>query len=146
MSRFVVRKITQTEFDLAYQIRVQVFVQEQGIAVEEELDDLDPVCTHFILMDTLDQKVVGTCRLVPQDSTECHLGRMCILKEYRNQGLAKLLCDHFDVEARHQNYKIVTIHAQCSAQQFYEKVGYKPTNDPLFMEAGIEHLFMIKHL
>jgi predicted GNAT family N-acyltransferase len=144
----VIKTTTKEEFDLAYQVRVDVFVHEQGIPVEEELDDQDSVSTHFLLYDTSiqPQKAIGTCRLVPSDTKECHLGRLCVLKEYRMKGLGVLLSEYFDQEARKQNYSTVAIHAQSYARHFYERLGYQQTDEPPFLEVGIEHIHMVKHL
>jgi predicted GNAT family N-acyltransferase len=144
----VVKITTKEEFELAYQVRVKVFVHEQGIAVEEELDHLDPTCTHFLLYDATisPSKPIGTCRLVPSDTKECHMGRLCILKEYRGKGLGALLSKHFDQEALKQNYSSVAIHAQSYAQEFYQRLGYAKTDTPPFLEVGIEHIHMIKNL
>jgi predicted GNAT family N-acyltransferase len=136
---------TREQFELAYQIRVNVFVHEQQIAIEEELDEQDPLSVHFIVFETLTNKPVATCRLVP-DKDHCHLGRMCILEEYRSIGLGKLMSDKFDTEARKLGYKTITIHAQKYAQPFYEKIGYQLMDKPSFFEVGIEHVHMAKYL
>jgi predicted GNAT family N-acyltransferase len=133
-------------FEIAYQIRIHVFVEEQAIPIEEELDADDEISTHFLIY--FDEFPVGTARLVlgkcpDSDIKTCHLGRLAILREYRGRGLGIPL-----VQAVHQlgqslGYEASKIHGQSYAVPFYEKVGYKTDeNAEPFMECGIEHQMM----
>lgn len=143
--KIAVRKVTNDQdFQLAYQIRVKVFVEEQGIPESEELDDLDPKCTHFIVLDG--DQAVGTCRLVPSTNNECNLGRLAVIASHRKRGLAKLLADAMEKEAIRLNYDTITIHAQTRSSGFYRKIGYKEMDKPRFLEVEIEHMHMYKQL
>lgn len=104
----------------------------------------NPMSNHLCM---LHDNLIG---LVPPLSkkSECHLGRLAILKEARGSGFGKLLVQAVHEEARHQGFGTSSIHAQTYAIPFYEKVGYKidPENSEIFFECGIEHVSMVMEL
>ncbi len=117
-------------------VRTQVFVEEQQVPMELEMDDQDATCIH-IKATTLQGQVVGTARLLPNQ----YIGRMCVLKAYRHQGVGgKMLVFLIDI-ARKKGYKNVMLNAQISALPFYQKHGFVSDSE-VFMEAGIPHKHM----
>jgi len=117
-------------------LRRTVFVEEQGVAEDEEWDGADSDCRHFLADDGAGRPI-GTARLMPSGQ----VGRMAVLVEWRGQGIgARLLRLAVDA-ARTANYPSVFLHAQSHAVGFYERTGFKVTGKP-FMEAGIEHCEM----
>ena len=74
--------------------------------------------------------------MVPISNHECSLGRMCILKEFRGHGYAKLLVRALEEHAISQNINLVTLHAQKSAVLFYKQAGYTVANAQEFLEEG----------
>lgn len=131
--------MSYAEMEAAKGIRFRVFVEEQSVPPEIEMDEHDAVATHVICL--VGDKAVGTGRLVRMlDGMK--LGRVAVLAEYRKKGLGarivKWLLD-WAVEAGHE-----TVHAnvQIGALGFYEKLGFMVTGAH-FMEAGIEHVKMV---
>ena len=49
------------EIEAARDLRVRVFVGEQGVDASEELDELDCVATHIVALD--ERGVIATCRI-----------------------------------------------------------------------------------
>ncbi|MDH5767324.1 MAG: GNAT family N-acetyltransferase, partial [Gammaproteobacteria bacterium] len=70
------------------------------------------------------------------------IGRMAVLKEWRNQGVGKLLLDALLNYAKKSAYPEIYLHAQLTAIPFYEKSGFIIHSDE-FMDAGIPHKTMI---
>lgn len=117
-------------------LRRTVFVEEQGVAEDEEWDGADPDCRHFLAEDG-DGVPIGTARLMPSGQ----IGRMAVLPEWRGQGIgARLL--KLAVDAAHGANQSVFLHAQSHAVGFYERAGFRVTGKP-FMEADIEHREMM---
>lgn len=113
-------------------LRRTVFVDEQGVAEDEEWDGADPDCRHFLAEDS-NGVPIGTARLMPSGQ----IGRMAVLREWRGQGIgARLL--KLAVDAAHAANQSVFLHAQSHAVGFYERAGFEVTG-VVFMEAGIEH-------
>jgi predicted GNAT family N-acyltransferase len=125
---------------LAKPIRLTVFVKEQGVPANIELDPLDLDCQHFIVLDE-QANAIATARL----SKAGKLGRMAVLKAYRRKGAGGLLLDAASVYAIKQGLDKLVCHAQTEAVDFYKKQGFVAMGRP-FQEAGIEHLQMIKVL
>lgn len=114
-------------------LRRTVFVEEQGVAEDEEWDGADAGCRHFLAEDA-DGRPVGTARLMPSGQ----IGRMAVLEEWRGQGIGAQLLELAVHAARAANHPAIFLHAQSHAVGFYERAGFQVTGIP-FMEAGIEH-------
>jgi predicted GNAT family N-acyltransferase len=120
----------------AMPIRHQVFVVEQKVPPELELDDHDAVSTHALVFAGQGQ-VVGTGRLLPDG----HIGRVAVLASWRGKGAGQAVMNALMQHARKQGYPQVELSAQCHAQAFYERLGFKAYG-AAYMEAGIEHIAM----
>ena len=116
-------------------LRQQVFVVEQGVPPELELDEMDAQSLHAVAYQ--DGVPVATGRLLPDG----HIGRMAVRQDARGAGTGSLvLCALMD-EARRRGDRDVVLHAQLSAQDFYARHGFEPEGG-VFMDAGIEHISM----
>jgi predicted GNAT family N-acyltransferase len=123
-------------------IRHEVFVREQGVPIELELDGLDPDCRHLLACDETGTPV-GTARLHSKESggSAGKIGRMAVLKAWRGMGVGRALLRHLLGLAREQGMTTVSLAAQTVAVGFYEKEGFVVTGLP-FDDAGIPHRLM----
>lgn len=117
-------------------VREAVFVQEQGVPLELEWDELDPQCHHVIARDAQGQPI-GTGRLTPDH----RIGRMAVLADWRGRGVGDALLLALIDKARELGWHDLTLHAQASAMGFYARHGFLPYGER-FVEAGIEHQSM----
>ena len=127
---------------MAIPIRFEVFVNEQNVPQEMELDSDDDRAWHALILSG--ENALGTARLVVEDqdlNKVGRIGRMAVLKEYRQQGigadLLKALINFGVKQGIHEFY----LHAQLLAQAFYVKEGFV-TEGEIFEEAGILHQAM----
>ncbi len=121
-------------------VRETVFVQEQNVPVEEEWDALDPQCVHVIAR-AADGTPIGTGRLTP----ERKIGRMAVLREWRNKGVGDALLLALISQAQERGWREVALNSQVDAQRFYARHGFIPAGER-FMEAGIDHQPMRRKL
>ncbi|KAJ3267456.1 hypothetical protein HK104_005873 [Borealophlyctis nickersoniae] len=145
---YIVRKV-QTPADMkeAHRIRFEVFVDEQHVDANNELDDLEDISTHFLAFATHSPtSAVGTCRMYSPTPTKAVIGRLAVVKSMRGKGVGAALMRGAEDEAREKGLKSVELHAQCYASGFYERVGYVKESEETFMEEGIEHCSMVKML
>ncbi|AML50999.1 GNAT family N-acetyltransferase [Falsihalocynthiibacter arcticus] len=117
-------------------LRMEVFVGEQGIPVEEEIDAYDDDAVHLLAVD--ENVPVGTARLLLLGDTG-RIGRVCVVKSHRGTGLGAALITagltHFStLEGVRRAY----LSAQVQALGFYEKLGFLPYG-PEYDDAGIPH-------
>ncbi|WP_420177315.1 GNAT family N-acetyltransferase [Kerstersia gyiorum] len=119
-------------------IRFEVFVDEQGVPPEIELDDMDPLCLHAVAYDA-HGIALGTGRLLPDG----HIGRMAVLRPARGTGLGGLLLEALVDAGLRQGHTTLVLHAQCHARPFYERHGFQAEGAP-FQEAGIDHIAMVR--
>ncbi|MCG7344668.1 GNAT family N-acetyltransferase [Sporosarcina sp. ACRSL] len=141
-----VKRITaESDLEIAFSIRQEVFVEEQGVSLEEEFDEydtLDAPCEHILVY--YDEQPVGTGRIRWVDDYG-KLERICIVKPYRKYGLGKQIIKELEEIAEEHGVPRVKLHGQTHAEGFYEKLGYE-TSSPIFMEACIPHVLMIKEI
>ena len=117
-------------------IRTTVFVHEQNVPHELEIDGLDATAIHF-LAETSDGRAIGTARLLDTGQ----IGRMAVLKSYRSQGIGRELLQHAVAKAIELNYEEIFLHAQTHALDFYSRNGFVAYG-PQFDDAGIPHRAM----
>jgi len=121
-------------------VRFAVFVQEQGIAPELELDERDATAVHAVALDRSGAPV-GTGRLLP----DAHIGRMAVLRAVRGQGVGAALLQALVTVARARGMPELRLHAQSSALGFYQRLGFAAVGDE-YVEAGIAHRTMVRSL
>ncbi len=129
------------DFAKCLDLRIRVFVEEQGVPREEEEDGLDPECTHFLACDG--EVPVGTARLRFLTDGSGKAERVAVLAEHRRAGVGAALMGALEVSAREKGASVVRLNAQVSAIPFYESIGYE-AHGPEFDDAGIPHRAMTK--
>ena len=114
-------------------IREAVFVVEQEVPMEIELDDADEQC-QFVLAEDEEGNAVGTCRLLPSGK----IGRLAVLKPYRGHGVGSALLQAVIDLALKQGITDLYLHGQSYATEFYTKHGFVPEGEE-FIEADFPH-------
>lgn len=143
----VVRVQTGTWQDLstdAARVRTEVFVQEQGIAVEEEWDEADATAVHAVAYNGLNQ-AVATGRLLAHAPGVARIGRMAVRQALRGAGLGAQILQALMSAARDRGDHEVVLNAQLSARGFYERLGYQVRGE-VFHEVDIPHVQMSRAL
>ncbi len=132
-----------------FSIRMIVFVEEQAVPPEEELDLLDVTATHFRVRVAsarhLPECIVATARAVDKGHGTAKIGRVAVLKEYRGRGIGFSLMRYIEQYAADAGFRESLLEAQCHAIPFYEKLGYVAEGE-IFLDAGIEHRLMRRTL
>lgn len=124
---------------LASPIRFEVFVREQRVPAEIELDENDAVSLHALAF--VAEAAIGTGRLLPDG----HIGRMAVLKPWRGRGVGGLILHALVQAARQRGHKEIALSAQVHAIRFYRAHGFQPVGE-VYQEAGIAHQAMVRAL
>jgi predicted GNAT family N-acyltransferase len=124
----------------AFLVRQKVFIQEQGVPAELELDEYDPLAAHALAY--LDGRCIGTGRLIDLGDDQAQIGRMAVLAQFRGSGTGKQILEKLIQLASSQGAKLIVLHSQVTAIPFYEKQGFH-AKGPVYDEAGITHRNMI---
>ena len=134
------------ELELGFALRIEVFVKEQNVPIELELDDKDHSenTVHIGYFD--DDRLIGVARLIDLDKDVIHIGRVAIDKDYRGKGIGRELIVGCETTAKNilKREVIIELGAQIQAEKFYESLGYNRVNDKIYLDAGIEHVDMRK--
>ncbi len=126
--------------EAASRIRFSVFVEEQKVPAEIELDDSDATSLHALARDGTGG-VVGTGRLLPDG----HIGRMAVLAHARGTGVGTALLTALMQAARERGDRDVVLSAQAHAAPFYARLGFA-VEGAIYQEAGIDHVDMRRAL
>ncbi|MFC2014987.1 GNAT family N-acetyltransferase [Chloroflexota bacterium] len=133
----------ETEMKKALEIRKKVFVEEQGISSDLDLDGNDSDALHVIVK-KLDEPV-GTVRIRFLTTQQAKLERMAIMKPSRGSGIGRQVITFLEKELKTRGIEQIVLHAQHNSIDFYNKCGFKSTSLP-FLEAGIRHVSMEKDI
>ena len=117
-------------------LRHTVFVEEQGVPIERELDGEDATARHAAAFSD-DGRLVGTGRMLASGK----IGRMAVSQSMRRQGIGRALLDALVAEAKRLKFEEVSLGAQLPAVAFYERAGFEAYGD-IFLDAGIDHKMM----
>jgi predicted GNAT family N-acyltransferase len=123
-------------------LRTRVFVDEQGVPAEIEQDDRDATAVHALSRDE-SGRVVATGRLLVGEPAT--IGRMAADPAVRGRGHGRAVLDELHRQAALRGVTEIALHAQLSAQGFYERAGYTAVGD-VYEEAGIAHITMLRRL
>ena len=134
---------TDVEKEDAFNIRKQVFVEEQGVPLANELDDYDAIATHIIGYDD-NQQPFATARFRQYDQG-VKIERVAILPTSRKSGYGKKLMQFIEASAVQQGYTQLILNAQLHAKLFYASLGYRSVGN-IFYEEQIEHIKMVKSI
>jgi len=123
---------------MAFAIRMHVFVREQGVPEELEMDRDDKRAIHFLAFNG--SKPAGTARLVMRQGS-AKIGRMAVLTQYRRKGIGTKLLRRAIIAARRGGAQKIYLHAQVPVIGFYATMGFRCVGS-VFKEAGIPHRMM----
>ena len=133
------KRYTQLNDDII-KLRTVVFMKEQGF--ENEFDKQDEDCIFIVAYD--DDKAVGMCRFFSDDQKHYHLGRVCVLKEYRKQGVGKLVVEETQRQVKELNGEEIVLSAQSRVKDFYTKLGYEAFGEEYYDEHCLHVDMMMK--
>ena len=137
-----VREARDDERAALLALRHQVFVSEQGVPLDLEIDEHDETATHIVAVD--DGVLVGTCRVL-QAGELAKFGRLVVARDARGRGIGAALLQEAERHARAMGCDRMVLAAQTSAMGLYERAGYAARGG-VFLDAGIEHVTMEKAL
>jgi len=133
---------TEEEMEGALSVRFRVFVAEQNVPMDEELDEFDSSATHAIVLSQ--GEVVATGRVVyGNEDSAARIGRMAVDMEWRRKGIGGRLLTFLEEEAATQGVSTYILNAQEYVKDFYASHGYVERGES-FLEANIVHILMRK--
>lgn len=131
---------------LIQEIRLQVFVAEQGFLREEEFDRFDELAYHVLALNA-EGKACGTGRLYEDflHHDSARIGRMAVLPEARRTGCGRAILLHLIEHAKALGFRRIVLSAQEQAIGFYQRMGFTPTG-PHYLDAHVPHQDMVLYL
>lgn len=139
--------ITLVSFDSqlmrdALDLRRAVFVEEQGVPPEMEVDDEDKDAVHLVA--TIGERVVATLRITPMGNAD-RIGRVAVRREFRRKRIASRLVERAAQLIAEKGGREIVLHAQLQTVDFYRRLGYCEEGE-VEQDAGIPHIWMRKRL
>ena len=130
---------SEEELNQAFNLRVEVFVDEQKVPKELELDEFDESALHVIAL--YDNKVIGCGRII-FEGNEAKIGRVAVKESFRNQKIGYQLMSKMIKISKNKGFEIISLHSQVQVVPIYEIFGFRKVGE-IFLDAGIEHINMI---
>ena len=141
---FVAKKFSELTNCEVYEIlksRAKVFMFEQKIWYLD-MDNVDYNAYHLFLEEN--GEVVAYLRAFSGETDgEIHIGR--VLSVEHNKGLGTVLMNKALEYFKENDVKSIVLNSQIPAVRFYKKLGFDTFGEE-FIEAGIPHIKMVKHL
>jgi predicted GNAT family N-acyltransferase len=128
------------DFEAALDVRERVFVDEQDVPYDREVDGRDPDATHFLVRD--DSDPIATARVRPYDGSDeraLKVERVAVVADRRGEGYGDAVMDAVESYATEEGYDRLVLDAQVPVVGFYERRGYTVQDDEPFDDAGIPH-------
>lgn len=133
-------------FQKALALREIVFIEEQGVAREEEIDGLDEAALHLIVL--REGAVVATLRILwlqtPAGALEAKIGRFAVRRDLRGQGIGHRLFEYALCVIAQHDVELIQLEAQLDRLGFYENFGFEAHGEA-YLDAGILHRFMTNY-
>ncbi len=129
---------SEQEKQEVFALRFEVFVDEQGVPPEIELDSEDERALHILAEEN--GMTVGCARVIFHEK-EAHIGRLAVKKAYRGKGVGASICRFVIEDCKKKGCLRIWLGAQLHAVGFYEKLGFRPRGE-VFLDAGMEHIEM----
>ena len=126
--------------NVAGSLRTEVFVEEQGVSQALEWDEDDARSVHAVLRNRMGLPV-ATGRLLPAVEGVSKIGRMAVKRKLRGLKLGDHVLTGLLDAARQRGDREVVLHAQCTAENFYQRQGFIRRGN-VFQEAGMDHMEM----
>lgn len=138
----IIKAETDEQMEQVLEIRREVFVREQGVPEEIEMDELDSEAIHVLASEN---GVAAGCGRLLLKGGDARIGRVAVRKAMRRSGIGDGICRLLMAMAGDSGAQKVTVNAQLTAVDFYESLGFEKEGEA-FMEAGIEHVRMVREL
>jgi predicted GNAT family N-acyltransferase len=142
----ILKAINNNELERCLNIRNEVFTIEKCISKEIEVDENDNLNSGYdFFIATDNDKEVGAFRCIKVLDNTVKIQRFCVLKQYRKQGKGKHILQEIEDYYKANKITKLELDAKFSVCGFYEKCGFEKVSD-IFIEAGVEHVKMVKFL
>ena len=142
------RILKSEEMEKAFALREEVFVDEQKVPLEYEVDDRDSLEDTIHVGVFEGDELLATARIMNINKDIVYFGRACVKKSCRGKGVGKFLFISMEETVKkfkkENEKKTIRFSAQYHAMTFYEMLGYTKDNDDIFVEVGIERISMSK--
>ncbi|AIQ46737.1 GCN5 family acetyltransferase [Paenibacillus sp. FSL R7-0273] len=147
MAAEIIHVTTEEQLQMGLDIRKKVFVEEQQVPAEEEIDEYDVIGDQVHHLLVIDEGLpVATGRLIYYKAGSAKMQRIAVHKEYRSKGYGRVLLMALEERAKELGLVFSVLDAQCQAEDFYAKQGYEVISEEPFYDAGILHVRMQKKL
>lgn len=122
-----------------FAIRKEVFVNEQGLFEESDVDEHDENAVPIIC--TVGDAIAGTVRVYLLEGTTWVGGRLAVLKEYRTYLVGPFLVKKAMKTVKERGCTRFLAYIQPQNVRFFERLRWSPTGEELVIK-GVTHCVM----
>lgn len=130
-------------FEHALEVRVSVFINEQGYSPQSEPDGQDETSWHIVGYQN--GVPVCTARVYSGPGGVWHIGRVAVLPVCRGRGVGLAMMAQAEQKAKRLGAARLVLSAQSDKTYFYKQAGFVPTG-ATSLDEGQPHTEMEKVL
>jgi putative N-acetyltransferase (TIGR04045 family) len=136
-------KIAETEKELEeyFRLRYDVFVKEQKIFPESDIDEYDHDAVHLIAINEPTGKVVGGVRCYKKEGDTWFGGRLSAAPAFRNGRVGANLVRLAVKTVKSKGCKTFLAYIQPQNVKFFERLGWRIVGEPVIYQ-GLSHQLM----
>lgn len=136
--KIIIVKFTNMIMPAIFKLRHDVFVIEQKVPLDLEIDKYDKEAEHIAVI--ANNIIVGTLRIV--NKKKCvKIGRLAVEKKQRKKGIGTKMMKVAIAHVIKKGIKTIKLDAQIAVLEFYKKLGFVEEGK-IFLDAGIKHITM----
>ncbi len=141
----VICKIAETEEERQghFAVRRAVFVEEQGLFAESDIDEYDRHAVPLVAVDRDSGAIVGAVRCYEAEAGVWYGGRLAVLKEARlnSDAIGPRLCKLAEKVVIERNCRRFLAYIQLQNVRFFERLGWQQIGEPV-LHFGQPHQLM----
>ena len=132
---------TEKELDEYFRLRHEVFVKEQRIFPETDIDEYDSDAVHIVAVEKATGQTVGAVRCYRREGDTWIGGRLSASPGYRNGIVGSNLVRFAVTTVKSKDCKKFLAYIQPQNVRFFERLSWKTVGEPIIYQ-GLPHQLM----
>ena len=132
-------------YNLALQLRYELFFEELGLPISVVPDDLEESSTHVAMSD--DDELLGYARLSEIGDNDYRISQVVVSPKHQGKGHSMILLRNLMEKAKIAGAQTIRLNSQIGVIGLYEKLGFETVGEVYTVKlTGLPHKKMVYHV
>ena len=132
-------------YNLALQLRYELFFEELGLPISVVPDDLEESSTHVAMSD--DDELLGYARLSEIGDNDYRISQVVVSPKHQGKGHSMILLRNLMEKAKIAGAQTIRLNSQIGVIGLYEKLGFETVGEIYTVKlTGLPHKKMVYHV